>query len=301
MKEADAIVRRIVEERLRTPPLRVARQGGGRTNHVFAVDHRKGSLIVRLHPHPSKIGTFLKEQWAVARARRAGLPVPHILAVGDRPVPYVILRKTLGEPAERRPDRLPILRDLGRCAAKIHAIGTRGFGGTFDPARRRLAVHTRWDEFLRTEFDLDRRLRILANHAMLPTERLQRIREILEAACARRRRPALNHGDLRLKNVLVDGRGRITAILDWENCTSNLAPEWDLALALHDLTIDEKEAFISGYGISPRALEAMAATVKAFNLVHYSAELERFARQGKKRELELYRVRLHGLLDLYSL
>lgn len=60
-----------------------------------------------------------------------------------------------------------------------------------------------------------------------------------------------NHGDLRMKNVLVDQDGGICAILDWEKCMSIVAPHWELALALHDLSIDEKQAFLAGYGLSP--------------------------------------------------
>ena len=50
--------------------------------------------------------------------------------------------------------------------------------------------------------------------------------------------------------MLLDEKGRSCTILDWENCTSNLAPYWELSIALHDLCIDEKEQFLEGYGLS---------------------------------------------------
>jgi len=109
----------------------------------------------------------------------------------------------------------------------------------------------------------------------------------------------MNQGDLRLKNVLVDDRKRITAILDWENCSPNLAPEWDVSIALHDLSIDQKEAFLRGYGLSSKAVSAMAPVVKALNVVNYVAEVERLVKESPG-QLAHYRDRLQGDLDLYS-
>jgi hygromycin-B 4-O-kinase len=111
----------------------------------------------------------------------------------------------------------------------------------------------------------------------------------------------LNHGDLRLKNVLVTGEGKITAIIDWENCVSSVAPYWDLALALHDLSVDAKEELLAGYGLSERDYRTAAPVIKALNLLHYAPPVERAAQAGDARQLEQYRTRLGGALDLYSL
>src|SRR5690606_20759521 len=144
-----------------------------------------------------------------------------------------------------------------------------------------------WHEFLRTEFKLAERLKVLREHRMLPDRRLARIRSILEGAYAQGRKPALNHGDLRLKNVIVNSEGEITAILDWEDCLSSLAPEWELSLALHDLSVDEKQIFLRGYGIGPSEIMAIAPMMKALNVVNYVAEIERLARDKKSTDLEL--------------
>jgi len=136
---------------------------------------------------------------------------------------------------------------------------------------------------------------------MVSDKQAETIRDVLESACRKGRRPALNHGDLRPKNVLVDDKNRITAILDWENCTSSLSPEWELAIALHDLSIDEKHEFLGGYGIGTKTLAAIAPAIKALNLIHYVPSLERFAKEKKTEQIAQYRLRLGGALDLYSL
>ena len=111
----------------------------------------------------------------------------------------------------------------------------------------------------------------------------------------------MNHGDLRLKNVIVDDEGRIQAILDWENCSSNLAPQWELSLALHDLSIDSKQEFLRGYGLKPDEIIAMAPLLKALNVINYAPHVKRAVERNDSDRLEWYRLRFSGALDLYSL
>ena len=47
---------------------------------------------------------------------------------------------------------------------------------------------------------------------------------------------------------MVDDDGEIAAIIDWEECLSTIAPQFELAISPHDLSIDEKHLFIDGYG-----------------------------------------------------
>jgi hygromycin-B 4-O-kinase len=98
----------------------------------------------------------------------------------------------------------------------------------------------------------------------------------------------------------VNTAGEICVILDWEDCISSLAPEWELSLALHDLSIDEKQEFLRGYGMRPKEVSAIAPAIKAINIINYAAEVERLSAKKNKTELESCRVRLSGVLDLYS-
>jgi hygromycin-B 4-O-kinase len=300
-RQVSEAVRRIVADHLGGKPKRIDRQSGGLTNLVFSIEHDKGAFIIRLNPDHAKLNPFLKEQWASARAREVGVPVPRILEVGNDPLPFMILRKAEGESAAYHPERLQIVRELGRYAALINSIPTKGFGGTFDWSHNVLSHNPDWTEFLRSEVFLDDRLRLLKRLRLISAKQVKSLRATLDSACGKGRKPALNHGDLRLKNVLVNHKGRISAILDWENCTSNLAPEWELSLALHDLSIDEKEEFVFGYGLSARSFSAMAPVIKALNVINYVHEVERLARNKDSTQLEFYRLRLGGLFDLYSL
>jgi aminoglycoside phosphotransferase (APT) family kinase protein len=299
--EERATVSGILKQHLGGRIKRIAPQGGGFSNLVYSIRHSEGEFVVRLNPDRAKSNPFLKEQWAAARARRIGIPAPEILHVGHMPMPYMILRRSPGEPAISHPERKGIIRQLGEFAARINSIRTHGFGGVFDWSQNRLSIYPNWEDFLNAELQLSRRLRVLKRLRMLPAVQLKTVRAVLESANEKDRKPALNHGDLRLKNVLVDRKGRITAILDWENAMSNLAPEWDFSVALHDLSIDDKQEFFSGYGHKPKAVASLNQTVKALNIINYVPELERFAEARDTRMIELYRLRLGGAFDLYSI
>ena len=113
--------------------------------------------------------------------------------------------------------------------------------------------------------------------------------------------PALNHSDLRLKNVMADEGGDIVAIIDWEECISTIAPQWELSISLHDLSIDEKHAFIDGYGLSSREFHEMAPLIKTFNILNYATAVEIAVDKNDHKNLNELKLRLNGNLDLYSL
>ncbi len=284
-------------------PRRVTRQGGGLSNAVFLVDHAAGQFVVRLSDAPGRIAAYRKEQWAVALARAAGVPTPEIITVGDDLVPcaHMIARRVAGHEASHDPRRLAVLGELGRWAAVINRTTTQGWGGAFDEARGRVARHDDWADYLRDELRLEARLATLERQRMASPACIARLRGVLEAAASLNPGPTLNHGDLRLKNVLVDDDGAITAIIDWETSGSFLAPAWELSIALHDLAIDAKHAFIAGYGLAPGALEALAPLMKGFNLINYAPEIERLASIQDEDALTRIRMRFSGALDLYSL
>ena len=113
LAKAQIVAGEIILRHLGAKPDCIERQTGGLSNLVFAVKRRKAEFIVRFNPSRAKLNPFLKEQWATARARASGVPAPEVLEVGNVPVPYVIQRKSAGQPATFHPDRLNILRRLG--------------------------------------------------------------------------------------------------------------------------------------------------------------------------------------------
>ena len=295
------LARRLIRQHFGQAPRKLVFQDEGLSNSVFFFRHSGSQYVLRLSPEPQRLRDFLKEQWAQAAAKEIGVPTPIILQVDndESGAAYMISQFYPGQTALRFGDRQSIVRELGHWASRIHTIRTEGFGTTFDWSQNQLSRCKTWSDWLKCELKMQERLELLAKHELLSAAQVRRVAAALRGASKSKDPPVLNHGDLRLKNVLVDGNGKIVCLMDWEHCTSNL-PAWEISIALHDLSIDEKHAFLEGYGFSRRDLQAQATLLKAINVINYAPVVERLLELGDRAELERCRIRLAGLLDLYS-
>lgn len=296
------LARRIVRHYFGTPATRIVYRSSGLTNYVFAINHVEGQFVIRISPDPDRIDAFKKEWWATQQARRAGVPSPEVLAVGNDidPEPYMISRQVTGIEATHHAKRPRIIHEMGRYAAIINSIETNSFGSNFDWNDHAPKIPT-WNGYLDQEFQLQQRLEFFATHQILSKTLLNKLSRIIEDTRSADIRPSLNHSDLRLKNLIVDDDGVITAIIDWDDCLSTVAPQWELSIALHDLGIDEKQAFIDGYGLGPEQLEQMMPLIKVFNILNYQSALAAAIEQNDQKKLSETSLRLNGILDLFSL
>lgn len=282
-------------------PSRMTRLAGGLTNFVFHVSHPEGDFVIRLNSDPAKINTYLKEQWAIARAREAGVPASEVLEVGNQVgVPYAISRAVRGEPATDHPNRIALVEELGRILSRIHGIRTEGFGETFDWSANQLSRAETWKSYIPEHYQVEERLKLLAENRMIGRAVRKALAETFDKIARQRVQPVLNQGDPRLKNLLVDTKGDIASLIDWEFCLST-SPDWDLSLALHDLSIDQKQALLDGYGLTREEILDRSETWKAFNILNYVPFIEEALADGDEEKLEAYRTRLSGALDLYCL
>jgi hygromycin-B 4-O-kinase len=296
------LAKKIVEHHFGQPPTRIVYKRSGLSNNVFVVNHVEGQFVVRISPEPEKIEAFRKELWATQKVREAGVPSPEVLAVGNiGSEPYMITRRVTGSEASHHPRRDHIVHEMGQYAQIINSIRTTNFGANFDWTTND-TKHSTWSEYLDKEFEVERRLDVFAQHKLLSSQQIQQLKKIIDNSRAQPIQPSLNHGDLRLKNVIVeDDGGDIAAIVDWEECLSTIAPQWELSIALHDLSIDEKHLFVEGYGLDFKQVEEMAPLIKAFNIINYSNAISAAVEAGDHKSLAGFRLRLSGALDLYSL
>lgn len=293
------LAKRIVQHHFGTPASRIVYKSSGRTNYVFAINHVEGQFVVRISPDPEKINAFRKELWASQKVREAGVPSPEVIAVGNdiAAEPYMITRRVTGTEASHHPKRDRIIHSMGRYAAMINSIETHGFGSNFDWTTGETRIDS-WQSYLTDEFELEKRLQLFSANRILPDAEIEQLSQIIKSAQAN---PSLNHSDLRLKNVIVDEGGDIAAIIDWEECLSTISPQWELSIALHDLSIDEKQIFLEGYGLSTDQIASMAPLIKTFNLLNYSTAIEIAVNKADHKTLADLKLRLSGCLDLYSL
>jgi aminoglycoside phosphotransferase (APT) family kinase protein len=297
------LVKKIVQHHFGSLPKKIEFKPAGFTNFVFEVKCRQGNFIVRIAAIASRFKDFQKEQWAVDKVKKLGVPVAEILEVGNEIVdlPYMLQKKIDGKEATNHPDRLRILFELGHYAQLIHTIHTTNYGNSFDWSKNRLSKNKTWKEYLLEEFNIHQRIEILKENEMLTKTQVKKISSLATKMEKWKEGPVLNHGDLRLKNVIIDNNGKLLALIDWEHCCSNMAPYWDLSIALHDLSVDAKEEFLKGYGIDPSSFNDIAPYLKVFNILNYSDIISRKAKRRDKKGLDFYRLRLQGSLDLFSI
>ena len=299
----EQLVFQLIEHHYPGKKITIEPLGGGITNFVFGVKAGREELVVRINEQRDKINFFLKEQWATARAREIKIPVPDILEVGNSiiPLPYMISKKIEGNVAIHHPDRLNILNEMGKLAAAIHTIPTRGYGKMFDWSQNSLSKNDTWKNYLLDELKVKERIEILKTTRMIAPAILGKLNTELNKILNWKGRTCLQHGDLRLKNIMVDDEGKITAIIDWEECISSIGPMWDISIALHDLSIDGQQQFLQGYGMGGQKLIKEQNTLKAFNLLNYAPTIQKMADEKDKEQLGYYKARLHGALDMFSM
>jgi aminoglycoside phosphotransferase (APT) family kinase protein len=275
----------------------------GKTNFVFAVKAGKENFIIRIATSRAKIQDFIKEQWATHKAAEKGVPVPEILEVGNKviPFPYMVQRKVDGEEAINHPSRHDTVKALGHYARLIHSIPTSEFGNYFDWSGNKLSKNKNWQEYLESELEIDDRLSFLQKLNFLSRKKFERLVSFCEKIKKWKLPPSLNHGDLRLKNVIVNKEGKIQAIIDWDYCISSVAPYWDLSIALHDLSIDGKQKFLEGYELDLSEFNRRSYSIAVFNFLNYIPALEDVIKSKNKTLLEFYKIRLNGGFDLFSL
>src|SRR5688572_30971188 len=232
------MAKKVVEHHFGKATKKIEFNAAGKTNFVFSVTTKEGSFIVKIAFTKTKYKDFLKEQWAIQKAHEAGVPVAEILEVGDEiiPFPYLLQRKVEGTEAIHHPDRLEILKKLGKYASIIHSIPTEGFGSLFNWSKNKLSKKRTWLEFLEKELQFAEGLKFLEANSILSKQKIKRLGAEFERIKKWKITPSFNHCDLRLKNVIVCDEETIKALIDWENCSSNCAPYWDLSIALHDLS-----------------------------------------------------------------
>ena len=297
------LARIVVAHHFGNNPTRLTSKSGGLSNFVFEAKHAEGDFIVRISPDKARLNAFIKEHWCERAARAAGVPTAEILETGASiiPFPYVIARSIDGIDAVNHPERAKIVTELGKYAKKINGIRTRGFGETFDWSNNELSRNRTLKEYLEGEYCYEAKIDTLERSRLCSASTIKSLKKIGREMLKLGSKPSLNHGDIRLKNSLADESGKIIAIIDWEKATSNIAPHWDMSIALHDLGVDLQQNFLDGYGLTPKRLADIAPFVKAFNLMNYTDEINRATAAKDKASLERMRMRFSGMLDLYSL
>ena len=210
-----ASVRKVLEHHL-GKPRRIQQIHGGVSNFVFEALVGREEFVIRISNKPTRLQYFMKEQWAVNKARCKGVPAPEILEVANDIIglPYMVLRKVAGKDATCEAGHVDIFHQMGAYAAAINSIATSDFGHVFDWSRNRLSRRHTWKDYLIEDLKVHERVETLAKYKVLRSQQLRKLKAGVTKLLALKAAPTLNHGDMRLKNMVLNEKRKISAILD---------------------------------------------------------------------------------------
>lgn len=277
----------------------------GSVNKVYIVEAPNRKLVVRLGDENESLKEYTKEAWSIGKAAALGVPVATVLDVGViEDHAYMIQTLIAGdEGRDAQSPRSHIWRELGRYARLIHSIEVAGFGLELQDLTEGDSRKS-WLEYLDYNIESLNENDELIKLNVLTESESKVIKSIFADLKKNVFRFGLNHGDLSLKNVIVDESGKVT-LLDWGSAEASIVPHHDLIqiLKMNMLENDPDEAaiqsFLDGYGISQTKFEEMRPTLKsllllrAFDKLRWaldsSIELKNYVTHARQAVQELIR------------
>jgi aminoglycoside phosphotransferase (APT) family kinase protein len=249
--EVAAVVRKATGR----PMVSLSRVVRGQECEVYrAVADSDVEVVIRIKRFGEE-GTLADEAWAMDQARRAGVPVPEVLLVDhltgeDADLPVMVLAIAEGEALTDRAgltaaERHSALARAGEVLARINGVTVPGFW--------RPGPDGEWTKdwvALMTGFIADREAeRDLVCGMGFGAAEFDRMIALLRAYTAEFpcRRPVLCHGDFTSEHIFVDGRLRVSAIIDFGMWCGG-PPISDLAYLRYAMPRADLAAILAGYG-----------------------------------------------------
>ena len=256
---------------------------------VLTFKSRKfGKLIIRLSQDRSKLSTYLKNQWARNRAAERGVPIAHCLLINDSVIPYVYMIETVAEgiPAnEFWGDNRTLWHEIGAIATRINSIRGFIYGSVLDlPADKCLQYKT-WTENISHELNWIFKSNFWTKNNPFSFNEQQYIIERLNGLRQWQFNPGMVHNDLLLKNIVLNEKGKVSAILGWNSARFVRVPYGQLASTFSWLGKTEREAFLQGYGMSINEFKEMEYEIDSLSTLNHLGELVELKQQYKEEYL----------------
>ncbi|PYY30852.1 Neomycin-kanamycin phosphotransferase type V [Paenibacillus illinoisensis] len=260
--------------------------GKGFVNQVCVVETEEHNVIVRMNDK-DQYPIFLKERWCLEQAAAVGVPGPETLSVGImEETAYMIQTVVQGDNGlDATIDTIEIWRKLGEYAKRIHSIPVAGFGERMDPVSSTFyspphaGSDGSWQGYIQYNINSLTEHDPLIELGVLTQAESKRVRQWFERLKMETFRFGLCHGDLSLKNTMVDLTGQIT-LLDWGNAEVTVVPYGDI---IHMIRCQihgegpnriELEAFMESYGLNEYELDQMrhVMVLKTFDTLRWAID-----------------------------
>jgi fructosamine-3-kinase len=242
--------------------------GKGVANQVCVVETENHKVVVRMNDKAAYSG-FAKEKWCIEQAAAAGIPGPVVLSIGIvDDTAYMIQAFVEGDNGlDSTVPKTNIWRTLGEYAKLIHSIPVTGYGeNLIDPVRGEFQSPAHagsdgsWQGYVQHNMNSLTEHDRLIELGVMTQMQSRRIKQRFEELKSQPFRFGLHHGDLSVKNTIVDPHNRVI-LLDW-NAKVSVVPHATVAQLMHyqilgleeGPNVEEFKAFMDGYGISENDL-----------------------------------------------
>ena len=247
--------------------------GKGSVNKVFIVEEAKAKVVVRMNDDRAALDEYTKEGWCIEKAAAKGVPVSDVLEVGMFEEHAFMIQTyiTGDEGRNSQLSRNHVWQQLGKYAKLIHSIEVVGFGLKMSDLTEG-DYRKSWLKYLDYNINsLNERDELLRLNVVNESQS-KIIRAIFENLKEKPFNFGLNHGDISLKNVIVDEAGGVN-LIDWGSAEASIVPHHDLIEILKMNMLEnapdkeEIQAFLNGYGISQIEFEQMMPELESLLLL----------------------------------
>lgn len=263
--------------------------GKGIVNQVCVIETESHKVVVRMNDKDT-LPSFIREKWCIEQAAAVGIPGPEVLSIGvvDETA-YMIQTFIHGDNGlDSKVLKTDIWRQLGEYAKHIHSIKVKGYGeNLIDPVHGEFQSPPHagsdgsWQGYVQYNINsLTEHDRLIQLGVITQTES-QKVRRLFENLKIGSFHFGLNHGDISLKNTIVNQANQVI-LLDWGNAEVSLVPhatviqlmEYQILGLEEGPSIEEFKAFLDGYGISENDLADMRhlLLLKAFDKLRWAID-----------------------------
>lgn len=241
--------------------------GKGSVNKVYVVETGSRKVVVRMNDTDT-FPSFIKEKWCIEQAAAVGIPGPKVLSIGIADeTAYMIQSFIDGDNGlDSTVLKSDVWRQLGEYAKLIHSIQVKGFGGNLiNPNNGEFQSPSHagsdgsWQGYVQYNINSLTEHDRFINFGVVTKMESQRVRKLFVNIKKEPFRFGLNHGDISLKNTIVNQEGKVI-LLDWGSAEVSVVPHGDIIQLMQcqilgeGPNIDEFKAFLDGYGLSEKDL-----------------------------------------------
>ncbi len=263
--------------------------GKGTVNQVCVVETERHNVVVRMN-NKDTFPSFIKEKWCIEQAAAVGILSPEVLSIGiiDETA-YMIQTFIHGNNGlDSSVLKSDVWRQLGEYAKLIHSIQTKGYGeNLIDPVHGEFQSPSHagsdgsWQGFVQYNINSLTENDRLITLGVITQMESRKVRKLFENLKKETFRFGLNHGDISLKNTMINQANQVI-LLDWGNADVSVVPHGAVIQLMHyqileleeGPNIEEFRAFLDGYGISVVDLADMRLLLllKAFDNLRWAID-----------------------------